>query len=67
MANQINARNQNDGINKIDERKIKLDARNQNHGINKIEEWKIKSMHGIKMMKSTKLKNGKANQCKKSK
>ena len=26
MANQINARNQNDGINKIDERKIKLDA-----------------------------------------
>ena len=47
MANQINARNQNDEINKIDE-------------------WKSKSMQEIKMMESTKLKNGKANQCKKS-
>ena len=44
-----------------------INARNQNDGINKIEEWKSKSMQEIKMMESTKLKNGKANQCKKSK
>ena len=42
-----------------------INARNQNDGINKIEEWKSKSMQEIKMMESIKLKNGKANQCKK--
>ena len=44
-----------------------INARNQNDEINKIEEWKSKSMQEIKMMESTNLKNGKANQCKKSK
>ena len=44
-----------------------INARNQNDGIKKIAEWKNKSMQQIKMMESIKLKNGKANQCKKSK